>query len=159
MANWLQTWFDNLCDVMAVTDIHGKQIHSFYIFKKNDYPDAITPEQIPCAVSYVSEPEVMYSEGGPNILFWRGQTEFHLTTDVKPANIPYILSFFEIIIRACAAKMKLNNTVEHFAILQKTPGAMQFATYKNARNEDDHQGVVIRWEVKQPVNADLTVSR
>jgi hypothetical protein len=157
MANWLQTWLDNLCTVMGVTDLHGRQVHSFTVFERNELPDAITPEMVPCAVSYVSECRAEYSLGGPTLLFWSGQTEFHLTTDVKPANIPYVLTFFEKVITAAAGNMKLSGTVELF-LINSDASAMQFATFRNAEGRDDHQGIVVRWNVKQPISGQLTVS-
>lgn len=159
MANWLQTWFDALCDVMSVTGPDGKQVTSFYIFKREDYPQAISPEQIPCVVNYITNPELQYSEGGPNIILWNGQSEFHLTTDVKPSNIPFVIKFFEIIIRACAGKMQLSGTVAYFCILQNTKEAIQFITYRNPEGRDDHQGIILQWQVKQLINSDLVVSR
>lgn len=157
MANWLQSWLDKVCDLMAVTDVRGQQVHSFVVFERNELPDAISPEMVPCAYSYVQNCQPEYSVGGPTILFWEGATEFHLTTDVKPANIPYILTFFEIVLRAAAAKLKLDNTVELF-LIPPDGNAMQFATFQNADGRDDHQGFVVRWKVKQPISGDLTVS-
>lgn len=158
MANWIESWMDTLVDVMRVNDPRGKQVTSWYVFKAEELPDAIKPDDVPCVVSYVSDPQVQYSKGGPAKLFWVGQSEFHLTTDVKPSNIPYILKFFEIIIRACAANMKLSNLVTLFLIVQNEQGAIQFSTYKNAKGDDDHQGIIVRWQVTQDVSGDLEVS-
>ncbi len=159
MANWMEGWLDTLCEVMAVTDPQGKQVTSYYVFKRNELPLAVSSEHIPCAISYVNDPEVQYSEGGPLEIFWKGQTEFHLTKDVSPANIPYVLKFYEIILRACAAKMQLGGLVAYFSILQKTANAMQFSVYRNKDNEPDHEGIVVRWEVHQNVSGDMTISR
>lgn len=157
MANWLESWLDVLSKAMAVTDPHGQQVTSFAVFERNDMPDAISPEMIPCSYSYVQGCRAQYSLGGPTLLFWSGQTEFHLTTDVKPANIPYVLKFFEIILRAAAAEMKLSNSVELY-LIDDEENAMQFSTYRNADGRDDHQGIVVRWTVKQNISGDLEVS-
>lgn len=157
MSNWLQSWLDEVCDVMAVTDLHGRTVQSFHVFSVNEMPDAISPEMTPCAISYITDCMPEYSTGGPTLLFWSGLTEFHLTSDVKPANIPYILTFFEKIITATAGNATLGGNVELFLI----PGegnAMQFANYKNAEGRDDHQGMVVRWTVKQNISGQLTVS-
>ena len=161
MSDWLQSWMDTVCEVMAVTDGNGQQVRSFYVFKINELPDAIKPDDIPCAYSYATSPEVQYSLGGPLILRWKGRTEFHLTRDVKPSNIPYILPFFETIVRACAAKMQLGGIAEIglFTISQNTPDALMFATYKNAKGDDDHQGVVLNWELEQRIEGDLVVAQ
>lgn len=158
MTDWIQSWLDNLCEVMGVTDRHGKQVRSFHVFDRNELPDAITPESMPCAVSYVTDIQLQYSMGGPTLLFSTGQTEFHLTTDVKPANVAYCMSLFEPIVRACANDMQLGGTVEYFTILQNAGAALQFMTYTNADGRSDHQGVVVRWSVKQNISGDLTVS-
>lgn len=158
MTDWMQGWLDTLCDVMRVTDRHGKQVNSFHVFTPNELPDAITPEMAPCAVSYVTDVQCQYSMGGPTLLFYTGQTEFHLTTDVKPANVEYCMSLFEPIIRACAGAMKLSNSVEYFTLVQDGGGALQFSTYRAPDGRDDHQGVVVKWMVKQNISGDLVVS-
>lgn len=158
MTDWIQSWMDKLCDVMSVTDQHGKQVTSFHVFDRNELPNAITPEMTPCAVSYVTDIELQYSVGGPTLLFFQGQTEFHMTNDVKPANVGYCMSLFEPIVRACAGNMRLSSTVEHFLIQQNNGQALQFMTYRNPDGRDDHQGVVVRWMVKQNISGDLVVS-
>jgi hypothetical protein len=158
MTDWLQSWLDNLCEVMAVTDRHGRQVRSYHVFDRNELPNSITSEDVPCAVSYVTDIQPQYSMGGPTLLFYQGQTEFHLTTDVKPVNVAYCMSIFEPIIRAAAGNMRLGATVESFTILQEQAGALQFSTYRNAEGRDDHQGVVVKWTVKQNISGDLVVS-
>jgi hypothetical protein len=158
MADAVETWIDTLCKVFNIDDGRGGQIHSFVIFEKNELPAAITPELIPCAVSYVSDVQFEYSTGGPTIFYWNGQTEFHLTSDVKPANIAYIMPFFGRIFAAAAQQAKLSNKVELFQIPNNTPGVMLFATYKNADGHDDHQGIVVKWFVKQNLSGQYVIS-
>jgi hypothetical protein len=157
MANWLESWMDKVCDVMAVTDVRGVPVQSFKVFTRNELPEAITPEMIPCAVNYVQNCQPQYSSGGPTLLFWDGQTEFHLTQDVAPANIPYVLSFFEKVITAAAAEMTLDGTVELF-LVRNDAQALTFATYRNSQGQDDHQGIIVRWQVKQNISGQLTVT-
>ena len=157
MSNWIESWLDNLCAVMGVTDRHGKQVRSFMVFKRNELPLSILPEDVPCVVSYVTDVQPQYSSGGPTILFHQGQSEYHLTTDVSPSNVPYCMSLFEPILRAAAGSMKLSGTVELF-IIPEQAGSMQFITYRNAEGKDDHQGVVVKWTVKQNISGDLVVS-
>ena len=158
MAKEIKTWIDTLCRVFAIDDGQGGQVHSFVIFEKNELPAAITPEMIPCAVSYITDVQVEYSVGGPTIFFCYGQTEFHLTTDVKPANIAHILPFFELIFAAAARNAGLSAKVNRFEVLNNTPGAMLFATYKRPDGSDDHQGIVAKWLVKQNVSGQYTIS-
>lgn len=157
MANWLEGWFDTLSTLMAVSDNSNRTVTTFSMFSRNDFPAAIAPEMVPCAVSYISGCQAEYSAGGPSILFWKGQTEFHLTVSVGPQNIPYVMEFFEKIVRAAAGNATLSGAVEIF-LLDDSEQAMTFATYQNAEGKDDHQGILVRWTVKQPVSGDLTVA-
>jgi len=157
MADAPETWIDYLCKVFNIADGRGGEVHSFVVFEKNELPAVVTPDMIPCAISYVTDMQVEYSAGGPTIFFNYGQTEFHLTTDVKPANISYILLFFGRIFAAAAQNMKLSGKAQHFTILQNTPGALTFVTYKDATGKDDHQGIVAKWFVKQSVSGQYTV--
>lgn len=144
---------------MAVSDGGLGSVRSFLVFGVNQMPESITPEMVPCAISYVTDMQVQYSEGGPTIFYWSGQTDFHLTRDVKIANVPMIMKYFGRIFAACAQKATLNSTVELFTIIQNTANAMQFVTYKHpVTNADDHQGIVVHWTVKQKVSGQYTIS-
>jgi len=158
MADAVETWIDVLCKIFAIDAGSGGEVHSFVVFEKNELPAAITAEMVPCAVSYVTDVQLEYSIGGPTIFFCFGQTEFHLTTDVKPANISYLMPFFGRIFAAAARNMKLAGKVELFTILQNTAGALSFVTYKDAAGNDDHQGIVVKWSVKQNVSGQYPVS-
>jgi hypothetical protein len=68
------------------------------------------------------------------------------------------MPFFVRIFAAAAVNMKLSNKVELFQILNNTPGAMLFATYKNSDGRDDHQGIVVKWHVKHNVSGQYTIS-
>jgi hypothetical protein len=158
MAESVETWLDELCRVFAVSD-GERPIRSFLVFERNELPESITPEMTPCAVSYVTDLQLEYSTGGPTLFFWQGQTDLHLTRDVKTANVASIMKYYGRIVTAAAGNMKLNNLVEHFTILQGTAGSMQFVTYKHPiTGADDHQGIVVRWMVKQNVSGDYVVS-
>lgn len=160
MADSVETWIDALCKVWAISDGRSGAVRSFLVFEKNELPGAITSEMVPCAVSYPSDCEVEYSMGGPTIFWWNGTTEFHLTRDVKPANLPYILPFYGRIAAAAMSDVTLGDTVG-FWQLQGGPGAMQFATFRALRDGlmvDDHQGILVRWRVKQTVSGQYTVS-
>jgi hypothetical protein len=55
--------------------------------------------------------------------------------------------------------MQLDGLVEHFTILQNTSGAMQFVTFKHpVTGQDDHQGIIVKWFVKQNVSGEYTIS-
>ena len=158
MAESVESWMDDLCRVFAVSD-GERPIRSFLVFERNELPESITPEMTPCVVNYVPELQLEYSEGGPTLFYWYGQSDFHITRDVKVSNVPGIMRYFGRIVAAAAGHMKLNNRVEHFTILQGTAGSMQFVTYKHpVTGADDHQGIVVRWMVKQNVSGEYVVS-
>jgi len=157
MADAVETWIDYLCKVFNIADGRGGEVHSFVVFEKNELPAVITPDMVPCAVSYVTGVQPDYSTGGPTIFYSNGQTEFHLTTDVKPANISYIMPFFGRIIAAAAQNMKLSNKVELFHFVDATD-ALAFVIYKDAAGKDDHQGILVKWKVKQNLSGQYTVS-
>lgn len=155
MADSIETIYESLRRIFEITDGANKKIRTFGM---NEIPESITPDMIPCAVTYPTDLQVQYSEGGPVILFWSGQTDYHLTKDVKPANITYILPFFGRIFAACAQRILLTATAT-FALPQKTPQVMTFITYKDKFGEkDDHQGIVVRWELQQDVSGQYTIS-
>lgn len=158
MADSVETWLDAVCKVFAVSD-GMMPIRVFKVFEQNTLPNAITPELVPCAVSYVTDMQLEYSEGGPTVFYWYGQTDLHLTNDVKVANVAGIMRYFGRIAAAAMQNMSLGGLVEYFTIMQKTQGSIQFVTYKHAvTGQDDHQGIVVRWMVKQKVSGQYAVN-
>lgn len=159
MADSVETWLDTLSKVFAVSDGGLGAVRSFLVFSVNQMPESITAEMAPCAVSYVTDMQVEYSEGGPTVFYWYGQTDMHLSKDVKTANVASIMKYFGRIFSACAKNMTLGGLVEHFTILQKTANALQFVTFRHpVTNQDDHQGIIVRWYVKQKVSGQYTIS-
>lgn len=154
----VETWIDALAARWEISDGRSGTVRSFRIFSTNDYPASMAG-LAPCVVSYPTDLEVEYSQGGPTILLWSGQSDFHLTLDVKPSNIPYILPFYGRILTAAAGSMKLGGLVSYFTLPQNQKGAMTFVTYKNALGQDDHQGIIVQWIVKQVLSGQLTVSQ
>jgi len=154
----VEVWIDALAAVWDIDDGKGGTVRSFRMYEKNEYPAAITPTMAPCALSYPTNMDLQYSQGGPTILLWYGQTDFHLTEDCKPANIPYILPFYGRIILAAAAHMTLGGLVpKGFSILQNAESAIQFVTYKDAQGHDDHQGIIVKWTVEQNLSGQVPV--
>lgn len=160
MAQSVEAWLDTLCKVWgAVSDGESGTVRSFLVFERNELPNSwITAVEGPCAASYVDSMQPEYSTGGPTLFFWSGLTEFHLTPDVKPANASMVMLYFSRIFAAAAANMKLSNSVEHFFI-QNTENAIQMVTFNHpVTNQPDHQGIMVRWAVKQNVSGQYTVS-
>jgi hypothetical protein len=159
MAKSVETWMDALCKTFNISDGGLGSVRSFLVFERNELPNAVSAEMAPCAVSYVTDMQVEYSTGGPTIFYWYGETDFHLTKDVKIANVSSIMKYYGRIFSAAAGNMQLDGLVEHFTILQNTSGAMQFVTFKHpVTGQDDHQGIIVKWFVKQNVSGEYTIS-
>lgn len=159
MADSVETFLDALCKVFAVSDGGLGNVRSFLVFANNQMPESVTAEMTPCAISYVTDMQLEYSEGGPTVFYWYGQTDFHLTRDVKIANVASIMKYFGRIAAAAMQNMTLGGLVELFIIMQKTPNALQFVTFRHpVTNQDDHQGIIVRWYVKQKVSGQYTIS-
>lgn len=159
MADSVETFLDEICKTFAVSDGGINTIRSFLVFERNELPEAVSAETGPCAVSFVTDLQVEYSMGGPTIFYWQGQTEFHLTRDISAKNVAHVMRYFGRIAAAAMQNMKLGGRVEFFTILQGTENALQFVTYKNpVTGQDDHQGIVVRWSVKQPVSGQYLLS-
>lgn len=153
----VETWIDKLAAIWEIPTGNGNTVRSFHVFDRNELPAAIDASMAPCATSYPTSCRPEYSAGGPTILFWKGQTEFHLTEDVKPANVPFILPFYGRILAAAMANMKLSGTVELFLVADEDD-ALVFVTFPKPDGTPDHQGIVVKWQVKQPVTGLYTVS-
>ncbi len=146
-------WIDKITDLWGtVEDGRGGFVRSYAVFKRAEFPDALTV--YPCAITYITRlPVAQYSAGGPNIVIWRGVSEFHLVPNVLKSNMAYVIGFYDRIIAAAASSITLNGKVSHFLLGPEEPilpGVLQYG------DEAPHYGLVVNWEVKELVT--LTVS-
>lgn len=151
------TWLDKLAEAFTIADRKGAQIRSYKQAELKDLPNVITGVDAPCVVHYAMYLEPKYSAGGPTILFWTGRSDFHLFSDVKPANYSEALPFFPLILAAAMSHVQLGGTVTRFQIPEQ-PNALRFVTYKNLDGSDSHQGIEVNWMVKQAVTGSYTIS-
>ena len=159
MADSVETFLDAICKAFAVSDGGLGKVRSFLVFERNELPEAITADMAPCAVTYVTDMQLEYSTGGPTIFYWQGQTDFHLTKDVAMKNVASVMKYYGRIAAAAMQNATLGGLIELFIILQNTDGAMQFVTFKHpVTGQDDHQGIVVKWSVKQSVSGQYSVS-
>lgn len=150
----ITVWLDKISDVWAEVPSHkdGLKVRSYYAFKKAEFPESLSI--FPCVLSYIPRiPSVEYSRGGPNVVLWSGVSEFHIFPNISKANYPNLMVYFERIIIAAAKNLQLGGIVEHF-VLEKSepivPGVLRYG------NDDQHLGLVVRWQVKEIIT--LTVS-
>jgi len=151
------SWIDKVAETFEIVDRKGAQIRSYRMAQLKDLPNAITGVQAPCAIHYIRDCQPVYSLGGPTILHWTGRTDFHLFSDVKPANYADALYFFPLILAAAMGDAQLGGTVNQFTIPEQ-PNALRFVTYKNPDGTDSHQGIEVNWQVKQNVTGSYTIS-
>jgi len=158
MAASAETFIDKIADLFKISDGETGTIRSFHVFDRNEMPAAMAADMAPCVIHYITNCQPEYSEGGPTIFFWDGQSEWHLTKDVKPSNVRIILPFYGRILAKAMSDMQLSGTVNSF-VIPPEEGAMSFVTFRNVEGRDDHQGIVVKWKVKQDVTGQYTVSR
>lgn len=158
----VEHWLDTLVDVWGtVEDGEGKRIDSFAIFRKNELPSApILAAQAPCVATYVDDVQPQYSTGGPTLLRWFGSSEFHLTKDVKQSNMADVMLYYERILAAAMANMKLSGKVVYFSIVQEQAQQMPMTLFIHpVSSQPDHQGITVKWVVEQSVSGLYTVSQ
>lgn len=142
----VENWIDSIADLWgAVDDGKGKHVKSYSVFKRGEFPSAIS--EFPCAITYVTRvPTVQYSAGGPAVVIWQGVTEFHLVPNIDKTHIPYVIRFYDRIIRAAASSITLGGLVTHFLLSNEEPLQPGSLVYGN---EAPHYGVVVNWVVKE----------
>lgn len=156
----IESWIDELAKVWEFQAGLG-MVRSYRLIEKAEFPSSIDPadlERSPVALTIPAAMRPQYSEGGPLIGFYRGVTEFHVAPDVNKSRLPALLPWYGKILRAAASHMKLNNTVEYFAIDDQEdaiagPLDMQYG------GEAPHWGFLVNWIVKERLENQLTVSR
>ena len=144
----VEDWIDTLVKVWEIDDGKGQTVRSYRLFERDEFPDVV-PLDRPSALSFIEDVSISYSQGGPNLAFWRGSTEFNLTPDLNRSRVPYVLKFYRRIIVAAAANLKLGGLagIEHFILLpDSTVSGPEVLKYGD---QTPHLGLVARWEVKE----------
>lgn len=154
----ITTWLDAIQDVWAtVSDGSGGQVKAPYVFKRDEFPEAINPDEFPIALSYPTGVEQQYSSGGPCIEYWTGQTEFHISPNVNKHNLAAVLRYFDRIRDAAAGNMLLSGAVNgHFMLRVDTQNILGPLTLQYG-GEEPHHGLMVYWQVKDNVSGEFTV--
>lgn len=142
----VENWIDKITRLWGtVDDGKGRTVQSYSVFERDEFPESLTV--FPCAITYIGRvPTIQYSASGPAVIVWRGITEFHLTSSVVKNQIPYVIRFYDRIIKAAASSITLGGAVSHFLLSPDDPlqpGALVYGT------EAPHYGVVVNWVVKE----------
>ncbi len=135
----------------TIKDGQNKRLIS-YEFDK--LPEAI--KTFPCALSFLgTEPtSVDYSMGGLNEVKWLGQSEFHLTADLRKASASYVWQFYRRIVEAAAKSLTLGGLVQEFKI--NATKSLELSSLQYGA-ETEHWGLVVHWEVLESLVGKLTV--
>jgi hypothetical protein len=154
----IESWIDELAKVWEISDGHFGTVHSYRLIEKAEFPESIDPVDLdknPIALTIPATLDPEYSAGGPQIGFYTGVTEFHVSPDLNYGRLPQMLLWYGVITKAAASHAKLNGTVEIFLI--ETPGivgpvALQYGS------EAWHWGFTVHWRVKERLEGQITFS-
>lgn len=153
----VELWLDALNAVWAFEYGRGHAVRTPKCTVKNEFPEALTDisDKGPIALSWPVTVVPHYGGAGssyPTILIWHGETELHLTPDVKKTNLAFILPFYGRILYAAKANVTLGGLVTNFHLMEEENLALSVLKYGD---EALHQGIVIRWEVKEDVSGKI----
>lgn len=150
----VEIWLDALNAVFGVDTGRGSKVATPKVTVSNAYPESLP--SLPVALSWPVSLEPTYGapdSSAPTILIWQGETEMHLTPDVKKSNLPYVYRFFGRILAAAKANITLGGLVEYF-IIPKGANSMEPAILQYG-GEAPHIGIIIRWTVKQNLSGQI----
>jgi len=152
----VEKWIDTLNAVWAFEYGRGQVVRTPKCSTKNEFPEALPDlTKGPIALSWPIAVKATYgaaSSSIPTILIWRGETELHLTPDVKKTNMAFCLPFFGRILYAAKTNITLGGLVEHFVL--KDAENMQLSVLQYG-SEAPHHGIIIRWSVKQNLSGQI----
>lgn len=153
----VEKWIDTLNTVWAFEYGRGQVVRTPKCATKNDFPEALKDlsDKGPIALSWPLYADPKYGSSSssiPTILIWHGETEFHLTPDVKKTNLAFILPFFGRILNAAKTNLTLGGLVEHFLLEDANNLQLSVLQYGD---ETPHHGIVVRWEVKQNLSGQI----
>jgi hypothetical protein len=151
----IEKWIDTLNAVWALDTGRNQVVRTPSCISKNDFPEALTDLSIPVALSWPLVLSAKYGAGSssfPTILIVHGETEIHLTPDVKKTNLAFILPFFGRILNAAKTNITLSGLVEYFVLDEEN--AMELVVMQYG-SEAPHHGIVIHWTVKQNLSGQI----
>lgn len=152
----VEDWIDDIVDVFAgVTGHHGKPLRAFYVYKKQEFPDAIAV--FPCALTFTDGTSPMYS-ASLSLDVWTGITELHLFPDLSRMHYPEIMLYFARIRNAMAGHIQLGGKVEHFLPRVDAQFPIRGPVRLQYGDEAPHLGIVVQWQVKENVSGEVTIA-
>lgn len=154
----IEDWIDEVAKLAGTvkTSASGKSyVRSFWAFKKNEFPEAIT--EFPSAISYVQGMRLMGgSDSGPTIFYWRGVTEFYIAAGTGKMNAPAVLPYFGRVLEAFLQKRTLGGLVAEFNLVKQADGeAIVAGNLSYGEAGVQHLGLAVYWRVKEIVNVTM----
>src|SRR3990167_4164437 len=157
----VENWIDAIVDVWNTVESHkGGTIRAFYCYKRDEFPEALPAELIPCVLTYTVslDPDIPAPASHEH---WRGVSEFHLFPDNSKANIPQAMLYFAKIRNAAALNMKLGGLVDYFLLRSNatriTGSGIEGPVDLRYGTEDPHTSLLVHWLVKEDVTTEVTV--
>lgn len=153
----LEIWIDTLCALWEISDLKNGTVRSFRFFNRAEFPEALSPEMIPCAITY---PIRTIPHVGKSVSYSMtyGVTEFHLTASLNKTNLPYCAKFLLPIMQAAAGSITLNGLVASFLIDDGESGGIIGPVKMQYGGEDEHYGFIVNWKVKENLATAITVA-
>lgn len=153
----IENWIDTLNAVWAFDYGRGQVVRTPKCATMNEFPEALNDlaDRGPIALSWPIAVQPQYGSSSssiPTILVWRGQTELHLTPDVKKTNLSFILPFFGRILNAAKTNITLGGLVQYFMLEDAENLQLSILRYGD---EAPHHGIVINWTVKQNLSGQI----
>jgi hypothetical protein len=152
----VELWIDEVTKLFDGIRIANKSIRSFRIYEKDEFPEAIKGDEIPCALTYTAEVECEYSTG-PCFEIWKGKTEIHWTPNVDKSKYPEIMLLFKQIRNAFALHRTLGGKVAFIQLAIENTPSIQGPVVFSYGDEVQHLGLLVHWVVKEHVESEITL--
>lgn len=158
----VEKWIDALCDVWAEVESHkpGQKVRAFYVYKRDEFPESLAADLMPCVLTYVTGVESDLN-AGVSLEHWRGVSEFHLFPNTDKRNYPAIMRYFARIRNAAALHMKLGGLVSYFLLRSNatrvTGTSLEGPVVMQYGSENPHQGLLVHWLVKEDVSTEVVI--
>lgn len=158
----VESWIDTICDVWGtIPNGKGGFVRSFYVYKRDEFPAAITAEMMPCVITYTTSVESDVN-AAQTLEHWTGTTEFHLFPNDDKRHYPALMLYFKRIRQAAAANITLGGLVAYFVLrsnkTRTTGTSIDGPVVMQYGGENPHLGLVVHWLVKEDVTTETPVS-
>lgn len=154
----VEDWIDKVVDRWAtIVDPKGGNLTAFRVYDKANFPEAISKDNYPCAITFIESMSGQYGQS-ESLEYWLGVTEFHLVPDVGKHHYSYIMRWFKLIRDAAIGAVQLVGSVSNFALRVEGIASIEGPVVLQYGEEAPHLGLIARWQVKEDVTAEATLT-